>query len=170
MMIKVFILLKIILLPLVLTSCFEQKKKTPYENYISCLKELPDKSGNKTIHESICFNKYSRKGFGENITGTGYTGFKNGGFNSYTIINKSSDIIKVNKISNTIENKNNPEETVVATLNCHQKQIGPFETTVVNCYYTGAIGKEDFEKLFNKLRSKDKKISWSIVSTSHLSP
>ena len=170
MVMKVFILLKITLISFVLTSCFEQTKKTPYENYISCLKELPDKSGNKTIHESICFNKYSRVGFGKNVTGNGYIGFNRINFNSYTIINKSSDIVKINQISNTIENKNNPEETVVVTLNCEQKQVGPLETTVIKCFYAGVIGKEDFKELDDKLSSKDKVRSWDIVSTSHLSP
>ena len=77
MVIKVLIPLKVMLISFVLTSCFEIKEKSPYENYISCLKELPDKAGNKTIHESICFNKYSMEGFGLNVDGTGFMGFKN---------------------------------------------------------------------------------------------
>ena len=79
-------------------------------------------------------------------------------------------VLKINKVTNTITNKNNPKEIAVATLNCEQKQIGPFEKAVIKCFYAGAIGKKDFKKLFNKLRSKDRETSWGIVSSSHLSP
>ena len=171
-------MVKMSILFIILITFLSACNESPYEKFLECKSKNLDQKNIKKQSE-MCFDVHavSSKWTDNILSGRGGVGIPKFGENvSFTLFNKSKDLLKVNKVkiwkTYTVKNSMDTSDLHLSiVLECSNEIIYPKKKTKIECYNYVSRDEEDNFKSINEAEGKYtiKDSGWQVEDLSKLS-